>query len=848
MIVTEAPASNKHWDFNVSPEHAGELEASAIPLQVALDAGVYTASTTAELPEWARWIGDDALPALVYPMTHPDGTETGQVKPVAGSVKASDGRALKYVSPSKDRNPPKLPVVRNTNQTSVMLIVEGVKQALATLAWAPPEWSIYRIAGIWSWMSAGDGDAPGAPTPHLTAAQGRTVVIIPDADAKSNIRVFDGAVALGEACTAYGAESVKFVRLPGAGKDGVDDHLARLADDESRRNLLMSWVKNARPRPADLDQRQQKRMRKERNERDHSQAALAPVEAPAGRVAIDVSRDMRDVSIELVDALVEHAGGKRVFQRGGKLVRVRPSRESMEGTDVLLAETLSRNQLRRELLDAVYPYTITADGPKPTKLIDMIVDLVFDHSDRFPWLAGVTRSPVVCADGEILTRSGYHAASGVYLDLSPDVVNIDVPDHPTDGDILEARALMRDDLLAMDGAGGYDGWAFASEADQTHAMAGLMTPVIRPIVNVVPLLLLDGVHRGVGKGGLMDTIHCVAFGRPAPMQVAPKKDDEMDKRITAKLTASADSVVLDEVQDEDGSRLRSNALATALTAEIPEGRTLGKSEILNLPNLASWYALGNNVEIPGDMVRRVYTCRLSSDRADLETRDNFRHDLDTWVPEHRAELLRAVLVLIRAWYDRGQPEAPRQFGFKSFEQWQRVVGGILHLAGFRGFLSTVLEVRENADSESVDNAEHWAWLENEFSAGARFGASDVLARAKVDPDAPPPYGKSWAQLDGRKLSVYYGQHPRWYDGLRIRRDGKLHGGGKAYILERLHTRIQATSTTATGTVPSHPRPAAGAAHGEVIEIFDRHGFKEKVSRAMPPIEGEFIAELEGGMS
>ena len=836
----------------LAPEHARELHESAIPVSVAVAQGVRSAYVRDELPFWAQWIvdihGDAVFPCLFYPMEDPDGSVTGQVKPASGSVTDRDGEVLKYVSPGRADNPPRLPVLRATQNPEVVLIVEGVKQALAALAWAPETWSIYRITGIWSWRVAGDDDDQGTPTPHLAVVQGRDVVIVPDADAKTNIRVFDGAAALGEACKAYAASSVKFARIPGAGKDGLDDLLARLSDDEARRNMLLSLIARAQNKPADLDKREQQKMWRALHEKRAAACSGSSMGSPDERTSVNVGGDQRQASLELLKALVDCSGGVRVFQRNQELVRVRRAKDAKGGDGPLHVTPLDRRGLRRELLDVSYPYSEGAKGQVPAGLSDNLIDVVADHYDVLPYLAGVTRSPLVLAEGTVLTDSGYHAKSGVYLDLTPDVQGIGVPDHPTDADISAAVSLLRDDLFAIDGTNGYDGWAFASEADQTHAIAGLITPVIRASVTKVPMLVLDGIHRGVGKGGCLDVIHRIAFGAPAPIQTAPKSDDEMDKRITAKLRASADTICLDEVQDDAGSRLLSNSLGAALTSEVYEGRKLGSSEMLSLPQTASWYALGNNVEIPGDMARRVYTCRMASDRDDLETRDNFRHDLETWVPGHRSELLRAVLVLVRAWYDRGCPAAPRAFGFKSFTEWQRVIGGILHLAGIRGFLSTVLEVRESADSETVDNAEHWEWVETLFPVGSRFGAHEVLAHARSEADPPPPYGKSWDELDARKLSMYYGQHPKWYGGLRIVQAGKLHGRGKAYVVER-HAGV-ATRTASHRDVPgtSGPRPAAGAAPGEVIEFTGRGGFKQQASRAVPPMTGRTITELDGDAS
>ena len=836
----------------LAPEHARELHESAIPVSVAVAQGVRSAYVRDELPFWAQWIvdihGDAVFPCLFYPMEDPDGSVTGQVKPASGSVTDRDGEVLKYVSPGRADNPPRLPVLRATQNPEVVLIVEGVKQALAALAWAPETWSIYRITGIWSWRVAGDDDDQGTPTPHLAVVQGCDVVIVPDADAKTNIRVFDGAAALGEACKGYAASSVKFARIPGAGKDGLDDLLARLSDDEARRDMLVSLIARAQNKPADLDKREQQKLRRALDEKRAVTRSSSFIGSPDERTPVDVGGDQRQASLDLLNALVDRSGGVRVFQRNQELVRVRRAKDAKGGDGPLHVTPLDRRGLRRELLDVTYPYSEGPKGQTPAVLSDSLIDVVADHYDVLPYLTGVTRSPLVLADGTVLTDSGYHAKSGVYLDLTPDVQGIDVPNHPTDADITAAVSLIRDDLFAMDGEGGYDGWVFASEADQTTAIAGLITPFVRPFLGKAPMLLFDGLHRGVGKGGCLDVIHRTAFGVSAPIQTTPKSDEEMDKRITAKLRAGADTICLDEVQDDGGSRLLSNSLGAALTSEIYEGRKLGSSEMLSLPQLASWYGLGNNIDIPGDMARRVYTCRMASDRDDLETRDNFRHDLDTWVPGHRAELLCAVLVLVRAWYDRGCPEAPRAFGFKSFTEWQRVVGGILHLAGIRGFLSTVLEVRESADSEAVDNAEHWSWVESLFSAGNRFGASEVLARAKADPDAPPPYGKSWDELDARKLSMYYGQHPRWYTGIRIVRAGKLHGRGKAYVVERQAgvATLNGSHRNASGT--SGPRPAAGAAPGELIDFAGRGGFIQRAARAMPPMTGKTIAELGGDAS
>jgi hypothetical protein len=75
-------------------------------------------------------------------------------------------------------------------------------------------------------------------------------------------------------------------------------------------------------------------------------------------------------------------------------------------------------------------------------------------------------------------------------------------------------------------------------------------------------------------------------------------------------------------------------------------------------------------------------------------------DLPAWVREHRGELVWAALSLIRAWLVAGKP-APRVKPLGTFEQWTRVVGGILENAGITGFLDNAIEFYELADAEGA---------------------------------------------------------------------------------------------------------------------------------------------------
>lgn len=818
--------------------HAQELSESAIPPDVASAKGIYSAQSRDDLPADARYLvdqyGDEILPAIVYPMVHPDGSETWQVKPVPGSVTTADGSQPKYIGPARGKHPVKLPFLRGSTSSDVLVIVEGTKQALSVLAWSPSTWSVYGIPGIQGWSE------DGAPTPYLAVVAGKDVVIVPDADAKTNVRVFDGATALGEACEAYGAKSVNFARVPGAGKDGVDDLLGRLPD-QNRSGVLSRWVGTAKAKPADLTKAEVKSMRAEMRQTEELRKLT---EASGSRQVIDIEADQLEISLQLTSTLREHKGGTTVFARGEELARIRRGEDG-----VLRSESLRGSRLQGELLEFFNPIKLSKEGPKGVLFSHGQLGLVGDRYNEFPSLTGITQSPVVRKDGTLLIEEGYDPETGLILDLSEDIKGIDVPEHPSDDDIAKATRLIRDELLAMDGRDGYDGWVFQDIADQTNMVAALATPLLKTAVGCSPIMLFNGIQPGVGKGEAVNTVHLVAFGETAPVTTAPRSDTEMDKRLLSEALNGASSVVLDEVQDKQGdNRLDSNSVKAFVTSEVYGGRRLGESEALRLPNNAVLFGLGNNIQIPADLARRVMPIRFNSDRHDLENRDNFRHNLRTWVPEHRAELLRALLIIIRAWYDRGQPAAPRTFEFASFVEWQRVIGGILHLAGFEDFLGNMMEVREYSDSEAIDNRDHLEWVESHFPAGTRFSAADVMKKARVEPDdAPAPYKRSWEDLNAKALSTHYGQNPKWFGDLRVREAGKLHRKRKAFVIERLgtasgtHNDDDEPSGSSPGT-----RPAAGILADEAINFTDHKGFTQSVSRVAGRITGKTIAELGGG--
>lgn len=287
-------------------------------------------------------------------------------------------------------------------------------------------------------------------------------------------------------------------------------------------------------------------------------------------------------------------------------------------------------------------------------------------------LTGITSTPMVRANGSLILEPGYDTASGYLFLPDPGLGDVKVPEMPDAGQVERAREL----LLEMVGD-----FPFATVNDRANYLGLLFTPLLRQVAPPSYKLFGIGAHQpGSGKS-LLAEIAGILHGSVLRSET-PEDEAEWRKQTTSILaTTSAPLVVLDNIMGV----LKSSVLAGLLTAgrEITD-RELGSSRTITVANDRVWVVTGNNLSLGGDMVRRTITVLIDPDTPDPQARTDFRiPDLRTWVIEHRAEVLAALLTLVRAWVVAGMPEAARKQS-DSFARWQRVVAGVLQVAGIEG--------------------------------------------------------------------------------------------------------------------------------------------------------------------
>lgn len=312
-----------------------------------------------------------------------------------------------------------------------------------------------------------------------------------------------------------------------------------------------------------------------------------------------------------------------------------------------------------------------------------------------PSLRGITACPVMRDDGSISdTSGGYDPQTEVYFHASADFYMPDIPDNPTPEDVAEALKLVEEVFVDFPFVDTGDDDKGASKA---NTIAALFTAVLRPnITGMVPCFLVDKPLRGTGASLLQRVIGVIAMGIEPPTMVLPKNEEEWEKKVFSILRSGKTIEIIDNVS---GS-LQSDVFASILTSPYPSNRILGQSVEITLPNRLFWMVNGNNVQIGGDLGRRLYYSRMDAQKAEPWSRDGFKHpDLIQWCLENRGRILAAIFTIARGWIQAGRnvPAATPVVG--SFEEWRDTIAGILHHAGVSGFLMNAATLNAENDSE-----------------------------------------------------------------------------------------------------------------------------------------------------
>ncbi len=360
-------------------------------------------------------------------------------------------------------------------------------------------------------------------------------------------------------------------------------------------------------------------------------------------------------SAELRDAL---AASGRLYDRG---MPVRLAHDHQQGGAV--AHPMTAEGVIREAHGCCRPFAIRrnkdgvveADAALPKGMAMMYLDMRGEW--ELPPLNGIASAPLLDEAGGIHAHQGYDSGTGMWCERVPLGLAAMVPDEPTSADARNALAVLRRLLRTFAFA---DGLTTREEgqdvpvidptrtpgADETAALAALLTAVCRPSLPLAPGLLVRAAPlsgAGTGKGLLVRVLCAVAFGRAPAAVTAGGKQDELDKRIGAELMAGGPVLFLDNLNE---TALRSDALASAITERPARVRVLGTSLMVPL-NASAFIALtGNGLTVREDLARRFLSVELDAGVEDPEIR-RFQGDILAEALDRRGTFLAAALTIWR---------------------------------------------------------------------------------------------------------------------------------------------------------------------------------------------------------
>lgn len=437
-------------------------------------------------------------------------------------------------------------------------------------------------------------------------------------------------------------------------------------------------------------------------------------------------------------------------------------------------------------------YQVTKKGAEPALFPTSAARVACNAVDMLPSLRrlrGVVHSPIVRADGTVLSAPGYDPATQLLhipeagLEVPP------VPEMPM-GHAIKTAVDLLDKMTA--------GFRWVTPHDQANYYGLLLTPLLRELVPPpYKLGAISAPQPGSGKTLLATGLRIVHGG--VFRSEVPEDEAEMRKQITSILSVTTGAVV---VFDNVTGVLRSSTLSGLLTSARWDDRLLGVNKMVSRTNDRLWVITGNNVTLGGDLVRRTLWVTIDPGVPDPHLRTGFAiANLEGWVAEHRAELLWSLLVLVRAWVVAGRPTEAR--GSDGFARWVETVAGILGNAGVPGTFADVESARQTIGADDSDwgeflEAARRAFGDQPWSVKELLGKVNAAGSSEHHwaKDRPIPLDALPAELAdrvsrahnativakslGRWLSNREG---RWAGGLAVRRAGTRRADEKLWTVQ-----------------------------------------------------------------
>jgi putative DNA primase/helicase len=415
--------------------------------------------------------------------------------------------------------------------------------------------------------------------------------------------------------------------------------------------------------------------------------------------------------------------GAKIYQLDSRLVRPvlsRVSTASDRNAEVAQLLPVTLSYMQGQLTKHIDWVTLDKENNIVQRGVDkdlarLLLEKTGDWKEFLP-VAGVIMTPTLRPDGSLLISEGYDPKTELILMCPPQIP--DVPETPS-----------REQGLAAIGrvATLFDEFGFKDEQSRAVALSDVVTAVVRPSCGCVPAHAVNANQPGTGKSFLKDTVAAVALGDLCPVISEGDRDDERDKTINAELLKGTPYWSLDNLMRP----MRGAILCHAIERPVIDIRIFRTLETRRVRNTACIGATGNNLQISGDVTRRVLRCDLET-KMENPLERKFTCNPITEATTNRGRYIADVLMAVRAYRVAGCPDVAPGIG-EPFDAWNRYVRSMLIWYGYADPVATLGLVRSE-DPERLDRTRL-------FKAMA-----DCLGASNPDPTTVPSIAKTTGEI------------------------------------------------------------------------------------------------------
>jgi hypothetical protein len=423
---------------------------------------------------------------------------------------------------------------------------------------------------------------------------------------------------------------------------------------------------------------------------------MCPVARPDLPLIRIAAGDLPRLVNEAASALAKAGCG--IYQHGNRLVRIVLDKIKTTAGEALVPRLsqIEAPYLMLKLAEAARWERWNAEAGEwvPANVPRDVVAsyLALDGDWRLPRLLGVVTAPTLRPGGTVLDVPGYDEATGLFFD--PMGVSFPpIAAMPTKEQARAALATLKHPLRD---------YKFVSNVDRAVALSGVLTAVARGAMPVAPLHGFSAPVMGSGKSKLVDYASVIATGELAAVTATGKREEELEKRLVASMLAGDRVIAIDNVEGALGGEF----LCQCLTQPRLKPRVLGVSKNVEVPNVASFFATGNQLELLGDMTRRTLRGDIDPgvERPELTS---FDFDPVEEAKNDRAKLVVAALTMIKARLICGPKESAK---LGSYERWTLLVRDTLIWLGEADPVQAMEKVRESDPRLGKLRSVAAAWL------------------------------------------------------------------------------------------------------------------------------------------